>query len=160
MKIPDRMDYMLFGGVFVLANKLQVVSDKMVEGLSCKQWFLIRTILDMPDEPPPTIMQIVREMDSTRQNVTKMLEKMERDGLVSIEDNAADRRSRSVRVTESGRQQAVLVAKNAQAFIGRLFEGMEQDELDAAGGVILKMLYNLSDMQKEIDQHIKDNGRS
>jgi DNA-binding MarR family transcriptional regulator len=152
VKIPDRKDYLLFGGVFVLANKLQVVSDKMVEGLSCKQWFLIRTILDMPSEPPPTIMQIVREMDSTRQNVTKMLEKLERDGLVKWEENTSDRRSHRVRITELGRSSAKTVTENAQAFLKRLFEGIEQTELDAAGGVVLKMMNNLVAMQEEPEQ--------
>ncbi len=152
MKIPERADYLLFGGVFVLANKLQLVGDKMVEGLSTKQWFLTRTLLDMPCKPPPTVMQIVREMDSTRQNVTKMLEKMERDGLVSFEENESDRRSRRVRVTELGRRHARQVAENAQAFLKRLFEGAEQNELDAAGRVVLKMLQNLETMQNDMSR--------
>jgi hypothetical protein len=34
LNIPERADYLLFSGTFILANKLQVVDDKMVEGLS------------------------------------------------------------------------------------------------------------------------------
>jgi DNA-binding MarR family transcriptional regulator len=150
MKIPDRSDYLLFGGVFVLANKLQFVGDKVVEGLSTKQWFLTRTIMDLPSEPPPTIMQIARETDSTRQNVTKMLEKMERDGYVAIENSNSDHRSRCVKMTEQGIQEARQVARNAEGFLTCLFEGISQDELNAAGGVFLKMVQNLTVMQEEI----------
>ncbi len=116
MKIPDRTDYLIFGGIFLLANKLQFVGDKMVEGLSTKQWFLLRTIMDLPCDPPPTISQIARDMDSTRQNITKMLEKMEREGIVTIEENESDHRSRRIRITESGLRQARQAAENAQGW--------------------------------------------
>jgi DNA-binding MarR family transcriptional regulator len=152
LTIPNRADYLLFGGTFVLANKLQVVGDKMVDGLSTKQWLLTRTILDLPDEPPPTITQIAREMDSTRQNVAKMLETMERDGLVTLEQSQFDRRSRRVRVTELGREQARQVAENAEGFMARLFGGIEKSEMDAAGRVLLKMFENLTDMQNTLPQ--------
>jgi DNA-binding MarR family transcriptional regulator len=150
LNIPDRADYLLFGGTFILANKLQVVGDKMVEGLSTKQWFLVRTILDLPSEPPPTMTQIAREMDSTRQNVAKMLETMERDGLVTLESVDFDRRSRRVRVTVLGRSHARRVAENAEGFLAHLFDGLEQSELQAAGNVVLKMIENLTEMQDAI----------
>ena len=150
MKIPDRNDYLLFGGVFALANKLQFVGDKMVEGLSTKQWFLIRTIMDMPNDPPPTITQIAREMDTTRQNATKMLEVMARDGLVNIIGNDSDRRSRSVRLTETGLRYAIQVAENGQDFLKRVFEGIGQDALDAAAKVVIEMMKNLIKMQEEL----------
>ncbi len=152
MKIPDRNDYLVFGGVFALANKMQSVGDKMVEGLSTKQWFLIRTIMDMPDYPPPTITQISREMDTTRQNITKMLETMERDGYITIEGSDRDRRRRSVRLTETGLRHAAQVAENGQYFIKRVFDGIEPDALDAAAKVVVKMMNNLAAMQKETEQ--------
>lgn len=150
MNIPDRTDYLLFGGIFVLANKLQFVADKSVEGLSTKQWFLMRNLIDLPSDPPPTITQIARAMDTTRQNVAKMLEKMERAGLVTIAGSEADRRSRRVEITELGLRHAREVAENAQGFLRRLFEGIAPAELDAAGRVMLKMMQNLLDMQEEL----------
>lgn len=122
----------------------------MVDGLSTKQWFLIRTIMDMPADPPPTIIQIARDMDSTRQNISKMLEKMERDGFVAIEEDEYDRRSRRVRITESGLQHARQVAEDAQGFLSRLFEGISQDEIDTGGQVVIKMVQNLIHMQEKI----------
>ncbi len=149
MKIPERTDHLLFGGTFVLANKLQFVADKSVTGLSTKQWLLLRTIKDMPGEPPPTITQIAAEMDSTRQNVAKMLDKLERDGLIAVEDSSFDRRSRCVRVTEAGHRHTGRVAENAEDFIKRLFKGIQPEELDAAGKVLIKMTRNLMDIQVE-----------
>ncbi len=149
MKIPDRTDYLLFGGTFVLANKMQFVADKSVAGLSTKQWLLLRTIKDMPGKPPPTITQIAAVMDSTRQNVAKMLDKLEREGLVAVEESGSDRRSRCVRVTQAGLAHTGRVAANAEDFIRRLFDGIQPEEMDIAGKVLIKMTQNLMVMQEE-----------
>lgn len=150
MKPPDDPRYLLFGGTFVLANKLQVVGDKLVGGLSTKQWFLLRNLVDLPKDPPPTINQIAQEMDSTRQNIAKMLELLEREGFVVIEKNTADLRSRSVRITESGLNQAKQTAENAQGFLDRLFRDIKSEERDVASSVLLKMVRNLQEIQEEL----------
>lgn len=149
MKPPKNNKYLLFGGTFVLANKLQAVGDSFVEGLSTKQWFLLRNLMDLPSEPPPTISQIADAMDSTRQNITKMLEVMERDGYVTLETSESDRRSRSVRMTPMGYSYLKQTSQNAQVFLDRLFSGINQDELDTAGGVLKKMVQNLQIIQEE-----------
>ncbi len=150
MKPPANAKHVLFGGTFVLANKLQSVGDKLVEGLSIKQWFLLRNIMELPSEPAPTISQIAKAMDSTRQNVTKMLEAMEREGLVRIEASESDRRSCNVRITEAGLASARQTAINGRQFIDHLFEGIRPDEIDAAGNVLVKMIENLETMQEEL----------
>jgi DNA-binding MarR family transcriptional regulator len=150
VKNPERSDYLLFGGVFALANKMQSVGDKMVEGLSTKQWFLIRTLMDMPCDPPPTITQIAREVDTTRQNATKMLEVMEREGLLSIGGSDSDRRRRSVRLTETGLRHAEKTAENGSYFLNRLFDGIDPDAMDAATKVLIGMMNNLIKMQEEL----------
>ena len=66
MKIPNNSQYILFGGVFILANKLRNVAEQKVEGLSVKQWFLLRTLQDMSAEPAPTITSLAKETDATR----------------------------------------------------------------------------------------------
>lgn len=147
VKPPGNTKYLLFGGTFVLANKLQFVGDKEVDGLPIKQWFLLRNILDLPPEPAPTITQIADAMDSSRQNVAKMLEVAQRQGLVAIEGSPSDRRSRSVRVTALGLTRVEQTAIHAQAFLDRLYEGIGPEERDAAGKVLLKMIGNLERIQ-------------
>lgn len=149
MKPPDNIRYLLFGGTFVLANKLQAVADKQVSGLSTKQWFLLRNIMDMPSAPPPTITQITRTMDSTRQNITKMLASLAKEGFVVIESSNLDSRSRSVRITAAGLAAASEAAANAQGFLTRLFADINPADLDAAGEVLLAMVRNLEKMQPE-----------
>lgn len=152
MKQPNNTKYLLFGGTFVLANKLQYVGDSLVEGLSTKQWFLLRNIMDLPSDPPPTISQIATGMDTSRQNVTQMLEIMEREGLVRIEKSLSDRRSRCVCITEEGMLSTRQTTENAQSFLYELFDGISETERKEAGKVLTKMIQNLENMKATINQ--------
>lgn len=147
MKIPDNNQYILFGGSFVLANKLQLVADKMVDGLSTKQWFLLRTLYDMPKEPTPTITSLARETDTSRQNVAKMLEVLQRQGCVVLGASPQDQRSRSVEMTEQGLHMLGQMAGQAQGFFTELFTGIDEDEAAVVARVMVKMIKNLEKLQ-------------
>lgn len=150
MKVPDNHQHVLFGGSFVLANKLQCVADKTVEGLSTKQWFLLRTLYDMPSDPTPTITSLAKETDTSRQNVTKMLEVLQRQNCVLIGEGQHDRRSRTVELTEHGLHMLGGMANQAQDFFENLFFGISQQECAAAAKVTVKMIENLTRMQEDL----------
>lgn len=149
MKPPKNPWYILFGGTFVLANKLQAVGDHVVQGLSTKQWFLLRNIVELPQDPPPTISQVAKEVDSTRQNVTKILGVLEREGYVSVEKSQSDHRSLGVRITGKGREKLKQAEADAQGFFVHLFAGIAPEDRDTAGKVLLQMVGNLQKMQEE-----------
>lgn len=149
MKPPKNPHYVLFGGTFVLANKLQAVGDHLVDGLSTKQWFLLRNIVEMPEDPPPTVIRIAKEVDSTRQNVAKMLEVLDREGYVSVEPSLSDHRSLSVRITQKGRERLRQAPVMAGDFFERLYTGIATDDCVTAGKVLLQMVENLQKMQDE-----------
>lgn len=150
MKIPDNKQYVMFGGAFVLANKLQLVADKKAHGLSTKQWFLLRNLSDLSADPPPTITMLARETDTSRQNVSKMLEVLQRQGYVALKDNAQDHRSQSVVLTETGAQMLRQVAQEAIPFFAELFSGISGEECAVSAGVMVKLIDNLYKMQEEM----------
>lgn len=147
MKVPDNPKYILFGGTFVLANKLQAVGDKAATGLSVKQWFLLRNISELPAGPSPSITQIANAMDSTRQNITKMLDVLVRDGYVCIEPDAHDHRSRTVSLTEKAQKYLAAAPMQAQTFFDALYKDIGDSELQAASRVLAKMVQNLEEMR-------------
>lgn len=151
MKIPANHQYVLFGGSFVLANKLQWVADRSVEGLSSKQWFLLRTLHDMPAEPVPTITTLAKETDTSRQNVAKMLEVLARQGCVALGGNPHDRRSRTVELTPRGLRLLGAMAARSQVFFKELFAGISEEECAAAARVTVKMVANLHRMQEGLE---------
>lgn len=151
MRIPENKQYILFGGAFILANKMQLVADRMVEGLSTKQWFLLRNLKDLPLEPPPTITKLAKETDTSRQNVSKMLVGLQRQGYVVLCGNSEDRRSQVIEITEQGSQILAQVAEEANPFFEELFLGISRKECEAAGRVIIKMIENLHKMQQDME---------
>lgn len=151
MKIPENKQYILFGGTFVLANKLQMIADKRVHGLSTKQWFLLRNLSDLPADPPPTITMLAKETDTSRQNVRKMLEVLQRQGYVVLRNNEGDHRSQLIEMTELGAQILRQVAMEAMPFFTELFSGICEEECTIAAGVVVKLIENLYKMQEEIE---------
>ena len=147
MKVPDNKKHLLFGGTFILANKLQFMGSTLVPGLPTKQWFLLRNLIELPKEPPPTITHIAQAMDSSRQNIAKMLDVLERENIVEIEQNNLDHRSRGVRITENGRTQLVKTNENAESFLEDLYQNIDAEDLEVAGEVMIRMLKNLHEMQ-------------
>lgn len=150
MRIPENNQYILFGGNFVLANKMQLVADRKVEGLSTKQWFLLRTLQDMPNEPKPTITSLAKETDTSRQNVAKMLEALSRKECVNLDENPHDLRSRTVEITEHGQKMLKLMAAESGNFFEMLFLDISEKDCKIAAKVIVKMIENLEKMQEGI----------
>jgi len=149
MKIPQNPQYVLFGGSFVLANKLQLVAGQKVQGLSTKQWFLLRTLKDLPADPPPTITALAKETDTSRQNVSKMLEALQRQGYVVLQDSANDHRSQTVTLPPAGHAVLQQMARQATPFFDELFDGISPKECAAAAGVVVRLIENLYRMQGE-----------
>lgn len=150
MKIPKNNQYVLFGGSFILANKLQWVADKKIDGISSKQWFLLRTLHDMPKDPMPTITSLAKESDTSRQNVTKMLEVLQRQGCVALSDNPSDSRSHTIKITQRGEQVLGSMAARSQDFFKDLFTDISEEDCSLAAQVLIKMTANLTRMQEEL----------
>lgn len=151
MKIPQNTQYVLFGGSFVLANKLQLVADQKGQGLSTKQWFLLRNLKDLPTDPPPTITTLAKETDTTRQNVSKMLEVLQRQGYVVLQGSTKDHRSQTVTMTPAGHAVLQQMAAQAAPFFDALFCGVSPAECEAAAAVVVRLIENLNRMQEEAE---------
>lgn len=149
MKIPENKQYVLFGGTFLLANKLQLVTDKKVKGLSTKQWFLLRNLHDMPTDPLPTITELANETDTSRQNITKMLLTLQKQDYVVLRDNPKDRRSQTVELTLDGKKALGQMANESVPFFNELFSGISEADCEVAADVMIKLINNLYKMQEE-----------
>lgn len=151
MKIPENNQYVLFGGTFILANKLQLVADKKARGLSTKQWFLMRNLHDLSEGPPPTITMLAKETDTSRQNVSKMLLTLHKQGYVVLRDSVVDRRSQTVEMTLKGQEVLNQMAGESTPFFAELFNGISSEENEAAANVLIKLITNLKKIQEDIE---------
>jgi DNA-binding MarR family transcriptional regulator len=89
------MEEYVFGSILLLANKMQVWGNGILDDLTMKQWFLLVLISKM-GKKNPTIMEIADFTGTSRQNAKKLLEQMEKKGYVSIKSSKTDARALNV----------------------------------------------------------------
>jgi len=121
----------VFGAILLLANKLQVWGDDLLDNLTVKQWFLLMFISQM-NTTEPTVHQIAEYTGTSRQNTKKMLEHLHEQGFVAINPSSADGRALSVKLTlKTGayfRQNAGI----ALTAVSELFTGLPDADLRGA----------------------------
>lgn len=62
----------IFGAIFTLANRLQILGDKLDENITVKQWLLLATI-SKSEHPAPSLSEVAKTIGNSRQNVKKWL---------------------------------------------------------------------------------------
>ena len=135
----------------MLANKMQLVGDKKVRGLSTKQWFLMRNLHDLSKDPPPTITMLAKETDTSRQNVSKMLLTLQKQGYVILRASKTDRRSQTVEMTKKGQEILKQMADESASFFVDLFNGISDEDSEVAAKVVIKLIENLGKMQENLE---------
>lgn len=93
------MQAYIYGGVFGLSNKLQLLGDKFDSNISTKQWFLIAVIASFKNEAP-TISMTAKRTGSSRQNVKKMAVILEKKGFLTIIRDKEDSRVQRLELTK------------------------------------------------------------
>lgn len=98
-KTEDKMQAYIYGGIFALSNKLQLLGDKFDSNISTKQWFLIAVIASFKDEAP-TISMTAERVGSSRQNVKKMAVILEKKSFLTIIRDKEDSRIQRLELTK------------------------------------------------------------
>jgi DNA-binding MarR family transcriptional regulator len=137
----------IFGSIFTLSNKLQILGDRLDERLTVKQWLFLAGVLRCESEAP-TLSEIAACIGSSRQNVKKMALILEKRGFVSM--NKDDRDSRMVRVSLSEACKEHLKQREGieLKFISEVFRDFNEEELSALSDAIGKLDHNIHIMEQ------------
>jgi len=139
----------LFGFFFAFSNRLQAVADNIYEGVTCKQFFLM-ACMRLFDQESPTANDLAKVMGCTRQNVKEILMSLEKKDFVSFAAHHSDKRKRVVVLTEKAQQMAEQYQSRDMEFLGRLYEGVSEEELRSVYLLLIKMEDNLKKLTEEI----------
>lgn len=120
----------IFGSLFLLANKLQVIMDRELVkyDLTAKQWFLTAVIEEFFDKPP-TLSEVAEVMGSTHQNVKQIALKLEKNGFVEIVKDPQDRRANRLIFTEKSKAFWENRQDESVTFLRELFSDLNAEEL-------------------------------
>ncbi|WP_088957500.1 MarR family winged helix-turn-helix transcriptional regulator [Variovorax sp. HW608] len=142
MELANRVFFRLYQ----CANMLHKTGTKAVEaqGLTTQQWAVLGALSREQAEGGMSVGDLARYLMVSRQNLSGLLSRMERDGHVSIAPDGRDRRSRLITMTRSGRH---VWLKEAQPKIHDYYEqalaGFSVNDITHTLHYLLQMLENM-----------------
>lgn len=147
--IPMDDRFAVFGTLFLLSNKLELVGNAFLEELTTKQWCFM-AVLTTFFASPPTVSELAERLGTSHQNVKQVALRLEKKGFLRIEKDRQD--SRSLRLCPTERIEAYAARREAQNndFIERLFQEFDKETLHALRRSLDRLYRSLGELKKEI----------
>jgi DNA-binding MarR family transcriptional regulator len=122
---------------FQFNGRLLAAGDRLTRplGLTSARWQLLGAI----EAQSLSVAQIGRRMGLARQNVQRLADALEEEGIVEYTSNPDHKRAKLVRLTERGRIATKKLGLLQQRWANRIAAGFTPPELEAATGVMKKL---------------------
>jgi len=136
----------LFFRLYQCANMLHKTGSRAVEaeGLTTQQWAVLGALSREKAQAGMSIGDLARYLMVSRQNLSGLIGRMERDGHVAIAPDGQDRRSRVVTMTRSGRHVwHALALPKIRAYYEEILGDFSVNDLTHMLHYMLKMLENM-----------------
>jgi len=142
----------LFFRLYQCANMLHKTGSRAVEaeGLTTQQWAVLGALSRPQVQAGMSVGDLARYLMVSRQNLSGLLSRMERDGHVTSAPGTNDRRSRLVTMTASGQRvwQKQALPK-IHAYYEAALAGFSVNDMAHALHYLLKMLGNMQALDGE-----------
>jgi DNA-binding MarR family transcriptional regulator len=122
--------------LFRLTSLLLTAGDRLIAGLglTSARWQILGAMVAA--ERPQPVAWLARDMGANRQNVQRIINDLQKDGLVAFEVNPHHRRAQLVVLTNKGRQ-AFEAAMELQApWINRISDGLLAKDIQTVHRVV------------------------
>jgi len=142
----------LFFRLYQCANMLHKTGTRAVEreGLTTQRWAVLGALSREKAQGGMSIGELARYLMVSRQNLSGLIARMERDGHVAVRPDAQDRRSRVVTMTDSGRHVwQVLARPKILAYYEAVLADVSLDDAAHALHYLLKILGNMQRVDAE-----------
>lgn len=139
------MSYFLLGLLSAFENRFQAVADNAMKEISWKQFFAVICINLCKEKP--TVKELAEIMGSSHQNVKQILLKLEKKGFVQITVDEKDKRKQRIELTDYCREFCVKNDEMTTMAIGKMFEGVLQEQLQITIQTIIQIEDNLKQFE-------------
>lgn len=136
----------LFFRLYQCANMLHKTGSRAIEeeGLTTQQWAVLGALSREPVRGGMSMGDLARYLMVSRQNLSGLISRMERDGHVAIAPSEHDRRSRVVTMTTSGAHVwEALAQPKIRAYYEEILGDFSVNDLTHALHYLLKILENM-----------------
>lgn len=140
----------IFGSVFMLANRLQVLGDRFDRNLTIKQWLLLAGIYKSESDFP-TLSDVANFIGNSRQNVKKMSLILEREGFLKLQKDPADARILRISLTSKCEDYFKNRENRELEFFEKLFKGMDSELIKYIDRGINLLEKNIIELEKEYE---------
>jgi DNA-binding MarR family transcriptional regulator len=129
--------------LFRLNNRLLTAGDRLVAdlGLTSARWQVLGTIVASGRSQP--VAWLARDMGANRQNVQRIVNDLEKEGLVEFQANPHHRRAQLVVLTEVGRKALDDAMRLQASWINKLTEGLRVADIETTHKVITTLRIRL-----------------
>ncbi|MGU7779174.1 MarR family winged helix-turn-helix transcriptional regulator [Burkholderia sp. PU8-34] len=131
---------------FRLNSRMLASGDRLVAGLglTSARWQILGAIV-AAGQPQP-VAWIARDLGANRQNVQRIVNDLETEGLVRFDVNPHHRRAQLVVLTDNGKQAFDAAMDLQTAWANQLSNGLSVDDLEAMRRVVAGLRRNLDEI--------------
>jgi DNA-binding MarR family transcriptional regulator len=118
------------------------ISDLFSEDISFMEYVMLQLIAEMSNETGSTDVwesDVVKRVEVTPQAVSKFINLAVRKGYIERFENASDRRSTGIRITDRGRAVLSKTEEDLTAFRKSVFKEFSEEELATMRGLMSKL---------------------
>lgn len=148
MELANRVFFRLYQ----CANMLHKTGTRAVEaeGLTTQQWAVLGALSRAAVSDGMSVGDLARYLKVSRQNLSGLLSRMERDGHIGTAPDGRDRRSRLVTMTESGRHVWLVEAQpKIHGYYEKVLDGFSVNDVTHTLHYLLKILENMQRVDDE-----------
>ncbi|WP_184467681.1 MarR family winged helix-turn-helix transcriptional regulator [Rhizobium esperanzae] len=129
--------------LFRLNNRMLTSGDRLVAGLglTSARWHVLGTV--GKSERPQPVAWLARDMGANRQNVQRIVNDLEKEGLVAFAANPHHRRAQLVLLTEKGREIFNEAMRLQAPWASGLADGLDVSEIRTTHSVMKALLEKL-----------------
>ena len=120
------------------------------EGLTTQQWAVLGALSRDKAHGGMSVGELAKYLKVSRQNLSGLIGRMERDGLLTVSPDERDRRSRVVTMTASGQHVwQVLAQPKIRAYYERILSDFSVNDVTHTLHYLLKILENMQQLDAE-----------
>lgn len=149
----------LFFRLYQCANLLHKTGSRAVEseGLTTQQWAVLGALSRPEAQSGMGVNELARYLMVSRQNLAGVIGRMERDGHICVTPDERDRRSRLIRMTDSGRHVWLVQARpKIQAYYEQALDEFSLGDITHTLHYLLKLLDNMERLDKRPEDAVAD----
>jgi len=122
LKLLQKKAY-IFGTIFTLSNKLQVLGDKFDKNITTKQWLFIVGVSTFRE--PPMLTELANFIGYSRQNAKRIATSLEKSGCITLSKDESDARALRIGLTPKCRDYFERRSKREIDFLEKIFAGFD-----------------------------------